>query len=142
MELVGVYEEGARGTLAQVMAKLGVKRGMVVFGQDRLDEISMSAPTAVCDLRRLVPVPRDHPEQFGYKRCSKDDLTGAHRKKNAAITRSILSGEEKGPKRQAVCPTPELPFTSQVRLRPWQTVVRPAEKLIDEGAAMKSLKNL
>ena len=56
MELMGVYDEELVEPLAQVMAKLGVKRGMVVFGQDRLDEISMSAPTAVCDPGRLVPV--------------------------------------------------------------------------------------
>ena len=51
MELMGVYEEGLVEPLAQVMAKLGVVRGMVVYGQDKLDEISMSAPTSVCEIK-------------------------------------------------------------------------------------------
>ena len=66
MELMGVYEEELVEPLAQVMAKLGVKRGMVVFGQDRLDEISMSAPTAVCEIRDgWFQSYEITPEQFG-----------------------------------------------------------------------------
>ena len=75
MELMGVFDESLVEPLAQVMAKLGVVRGMVVYGQDSLDEISMSAPTSVCEIRdgwfqsyELTP------EQFGYTRCSKEEL--------------------------------------------------------------------
>ena len=103
-ELMGVYEEALVEPLAQVMAKLGVTRGMVVFGQDKLDEISMSAPTTVCEIRdgwfqsyELTP------EQFGYDRCEKSELAGGSPAENAEISRAILLGTERGAKRQAVC---------------------------------------
>ena len=78
MELMGVYDEALVEPLAQVMAKLGVAKGMVVYGQDKLDEISMSAPTTVCDISDgMVPVlSRSRPEQFGYDSCAKEELTG------------------------------------------------------------------
>ena len=140
MELMGVYEEELVEPLAQVMAKLGVKRGMVVFGQDKLDEISMSAPTSVCEIRDgWFQSYEITPEQFGYKRCSKDDLTGGTPEENAAITRSILSGEEKGPKRQAVCLNAGAAFYITGKTETMEDGVRLAEKLIDEGAAMKKL---
>ena len=141
MELMGVDEEELVEPLAQVMAKLGVKRGMVVFGQDRLDEISMSAPTAVCEIRDgWFQSYEITPERFGYKRCSKDDLTGGTPEENAAITRSILSGEEKGPKRQAVCLNAGAAFYITGKTETMADGIRLAEKLIDEGAAMKKLE--
>ena len=86
MELMGVYEEA----LAQVMAKLGVHRGMVVYGQDKLDEISMSAPTTVCEIRDgWFQSYEIAPEQFGYSRCRKEELTGGTPQENAQITRAI-----------------------------------------------------
>ena len=89
MELMGVYDESLVEPLAQVMAKLGVRRGMVVFGQDKLDEISMSAPTSVCEIKDgWFQSYEISPEQFGYKRCKREDLTGGTPKENAAITRS------------------------------------------------------
>ena len=104
MELMGVYEEALVEPLAQVMAKLGVSRGMVVYGQDKLDEISMSAPTRICEIRdgwfQSYTVT---PEQFGYTRCSKEELTGGTPEENAKITRNILNRTERGAKRCAVC---------------------------------------
>ena len=127
--------------LAQVMAKLGVKRGMVVFGQDKLDEISMSAPTSVCEIRDgWFQSYEITPEQFGYKRCTKDDLTGGTPEENAAITRSILTGEEKGPKRQAVCLNAGAAFYITGKTETMEDGVRLAEQLIDEGAALKKLE--
>jgi len=74
MELMGVYEESLVEPLAQVMAKLGVHRGMVVYGQDKLDEISMSSPTSVCEIKDgWFQSYEITPEQFGYTRCSKED---------------------------------------------------------------------
>ena len=127
--------------LAQVMAKLGVKRGMVVFGQDRLDEISMSAPTSVCEIRDgWFQSYEITPEQFGYRRCTKDDLTGGTPEENAAITRSILTGEEKGSKRQAVCLNAGAAFYITGKTETMEDGVRLAEQLIDEGAALKKLE--
>ena len=75
MELMGVYDEALVEPLAQVMANLGVTRGMVVFGQDSLDEISMSASTSVCEIKdgKFTSYVLT-PEQFGYERCTKEEL--------------------------------------------------------------------
>ena len=87
MELMGVYEETLVEPLARVMNNLGVKRGMVVYGMDQLDEISMSAPTKVCEIRdgsyRTYEI---CPEDFGFVRCRKEDLTGGTPRENAKIT--------------------------------------------------------
>lgn len=101
--LLGVYDEYLLDPLAQVLMSLGVKRGMVIYGQDCLDEISLSAPTSVCEFqdgwfKRYVI----QPEDFGFTRCKKDDIKGGTPEENAAITRAILSGKEQGPKRDIV----------------------------------------
>lgn len=102
MQLLGVYDEYLVEPLAQVLINLGIKRGMVVYGQDKLDEISMSAPTTVCEIRDgWFKSSVIAPEDFGLERCTKEDLRGGTPAENAQITRAILSGE-KGPKRSAV----------------------------------------
>ena len=73
MELMGVFDRTLVEPLAQVMMKLGVTRGMVVYGQDSLDEISMSAPTSVCEIRNgWFQSYELTPEQFGYTRCARE----------------------------------------------------------------------
>jgi len=102
MELLGVYEPELIEPMAKVLCNLGVKKGMVVYGHDGLDEISMSSPTTVCELRDgFIKSYVIEPEQFGLTRCKKEDLLGGTPAENAQITRNILSGE-KGPKRDAV----------------------------------------
>ena len=101
--LLGVYDEYLLDPLAQVLMSLGVKRGMVIYGQDCLDELSMSAPTSVCEFKdgwfkRYVI----QPEDFGFTRCRKEDIKGGTPEENAAITRAILAGREQGPKRDIV----------------------------------------
>ena len=102
MQLLGVYDEYLVEPLAQVLINLGVKRGMVVYGMDKLDEISMSAPTRVCEIRdgwfKSYVIT---PEQFGFPRCTREDLVGGAPDENAQITINILKGEQ-GPKRNAV----------------------------------------
>lgn len=87
MQLLGVYDEYLAEPLAQVLISLGVRRGMVVYGQDKLDEISMSAPTTVCEFKdgwfkSYVITPED----FGFERCTKADLAGGTPEENAQIT--------------------------------------------------------
>ncbi|WP_230399130.1 anthranilate phosphoribosyltransferase [Novisyntrophococcus fermenticellae] len=102
MELMGVYEESLVEPLAKVLANLGVKKAMVVYGQDGLDEISMSAPTTVCEVSNgRYETYVITPEQYGFTRCKKEALKGGNPKENAEITRRILSGE-KGAKCDAV----------------------------------------
>ena len=141
MELMGVYEEELVEPLAQVMAKLGVVRGMVVYGQDKLDEISMSAPTSVCEIRDgWFQSYEIAPEQFGYTRCTKEELTGGTPKENAEITRKILSGEDRGAKRCAVCLNAGAAIYIAGKAATMEEGVRMAERLIDEGAAAGKLE--
>ena len=141
MELMGVFDQALVEPLAQVMAKLGVIRGMVVFGQDKLDEISMSAPTSVCEIRDgWFQSYEITPEQFGYTRCSKEDLVGGTPAENAEITRAILKGEERGSKRQAVCLNAGAALYIAGKAESMETGVRMAEELIDSGAALKKLE--
>ena len=141
MELMGVYEEELVEPLAQVMAKLGVVRGMVVYGQDKLDEISMSAPTSVCEIRDgWFQSYEITPEQFGYTRCTKEELTGGTPEENAEITRKILSGEDRGAKRCAVCLNAGAAIYIAGKAATMEEGVRMAERLIDEGAAAGKLE--
>lgn len=141
MELMGVFDEALVEPLAQVMAKLGVVRGMVVYGRDKLDEISMSAPTTVCEIKdgwfqsyELTP------EQFGYPRCKKEELVGGTPEENAAITKGILKGEERGAKRQAVCLNAGASLYITGKAATIEEGVRMAEGLIDSGAAFAKLE--
>ena len=141
MELMGVFDQSLVEPLAQVMAKLGVVRGMVVYGQDSLDEISMCAPTSVCEIKdgwfqsyELTP------EQFGYTRCSKEELQGGSPEENAVITKAILTGKEKGAKRQAVCLNAGAALYIAGKADTMEKGVRMAEELIDSGAALKKLE--
>ena len=141
MELMGVYDQSLVEPLAQVMANLGVNRGMVVYGQDSLDEISMCAPTSVCEIRDGKFTSYEiTPEQFGYERCEKGALTGGTPAENAEITKAILKGEEKGPKRQAVCLNAGAALYIAGKSASIKEGVKLAESLIDSGAALKKLE--
>ena len=140
MELMGVYDEALVVPLAQVMANLGVIRGMVVFGQDKLDEISMSAPTTVCEIKEGTFASYElTPEQFGYARCQKEELVGGTPAENAEITRKILSGDEKGAKRKAVCLNAGAALYIAGKAESMKAGVKMAEELIDSGAALTKL---
>ena len=140
MELMGVYDEALVVPLAQVMANLGVTRGMVVFGQDNLDEISMSAPTTVCEIKDGTFTSYElTPEQFGYARCQKEELVGGTPTENAEITRKILSGDEKGAKRKAVCLNAGAALYIAGKAESMKAGVKMAEELIDSGAALTKL---
>ena len=141
MELMGVFDGSLVEPLAQVMEKLGVTKGMVVYGQDRLDEISMCASTSVCEIRDGKFTSYEiTPEQFGYTRCEKDALKGGTPRENAEITKAILSGADKGPKRQAVCLNAGAALYIAGKAANMEEGVRMAEELIDSGAARKKLE--
>lgn len=141
MELMGVFDGSLVEPLAQVMENLGVTKGMVVYGQDKLDEISMCAPTSVCEIRDGKFTSYEiAPEQFGYTRCKKDALKGGTPQENAEITRNILNGADKGPKRQAVCLNAGAALYIAGKAETMEQGVRMAEELIDSGAAQKKLE--
>lgn len=140
MQLLGVYEEELVEPIAHVLYNLGVKQAMVVYGQDGLDEISMSAPTSVCEvkngefLRYTIT-----PEEFEFARCEKDALLGGTPQENAAIVRDILSGV-KGPKRDAVVLNCAAALHVARPALSMRDALALAEETIDSGTAMAQLE--
>ena len=139
MQLLGVYDEYLAEPLTQVLINLGVKRGMVVYGQDKLDEISMSAPTTVCEFKdgwykKYVICPED----FGFTRCTKKDLEGGTPEENAKITRDILNGD-KGHKRNAVLMNAGAALYIGSKADSMKDGIALAAELIDSGKAIKTL---
>ncbi|MGN0293855.1 MAG: bifunctional anthranilate synthase component II/anthranilate phosphoribosyltransferase [Lachnospiraceae bacterium] len=139
MQVMGVFSEEMVVPLAQVLAKLGVKNGMVVYGQDGLDEISVSAPTTVCEIRdgefRSYVIT---PEQFGLKRYTKDELEGGSPEENAQITRAILNGET-GAKRDAVLMNSGAALYVAGAVSTMEEGIRLAAEMIDSGKAKEKL---
>ena len=142
MQLLGVYDEYLVEPLAQVLINLGIRRGMVVYGRDRLDEISLSAPTAVCEIRddwfRSFVIT---PEDFGFQRCTKADLKGGTPEENAQITRDILAGK-KGHKRNAVLLNAGAALCIGGKAGSIKEGVELAAELIDSGKARKTLEKI
>ncbi|WP_026496455.1 anthranilate phosphoribosyltransferase [Butyrivibrio sp. WCD3002] len=141
MQLLGVYDEYLVEPLAQVLISLGVKRGMVVYGMDKLDEISLSAPTKVCEIKEgWYKTYTIEPEDFGFNKCTKDDLKGGTPEENAKITREILGGA-KGPKRDAVLLNAGASLYIGGKADSFKEGVELATKTIDSGKALETLEN-
>ena len=138
--LLGVYDEYLVEPLAQVLINLGVERGMVVYGQDKLDEISISAPTTVCEFKdgwfKSYVI---KPEDFGFTRCTKEDLKGGTPEENAQITRDILGGA-KGPKTDAVLLNAGAALYINDKASSLAEGIKLAEKIIASGEALKVLE--
>lgn len=142
MQLLGVYDESLVEPLAKVMASLGVRRGLVAYGQDKLDEISLSAPTTLCEVKEgYYKSFTITPEEFGFTRCAKSDLVGGTPEENAAITREILSGGA-GPKRSTVLMNAGAGLYIGEKAESIAAGIRLAESLIDSGAALAKLEEL
>ena len=140
MQLLGVYDEYLVEPLAQVLIDLGVRRGMVVYGQDKLDEISMSAPTTVCEFKEgWFKSYTIKPEDFGFARCTKEELAGGTPQENAEITLAILKGREKGPKRNTVLMNAGASLYIGGKAESFQDGVGLAAQLIDSGRALATL---
>ena len=140
-QLLGVYDEYLIEPLAKVLMELGVKRGMVVYGTDKLDEISLSAPTKVCEIKDgSLHTYEIKPEDFGLSRCKKEDLAGGDPKENAAITLSILNGE-KGAKRDAVLLNAGAALYIGEKAKSMQEGINLAARLIDSKKALKVLED-
>ena len=140
-QLLGVYDEYLIEPLAKVLMELGVKRGMVVYGMDKLDEISLSAPTKVCEIKDgSLHTYEIKPEDFGLSRCKKEDLSGGDPKENAAITLSILNGE-KGAKRDAVLLNAGAALYIGEKAKSMQEGINLAARLIDSKKALKVLED-
>lgn len=140
MQLLGVYDDYLVEPLAQVLISLGVKRGMVVYGLDKLDEISMSAPTKVCEIKDgWFKSYMIAPEDFGFERCTRADLAGGTPEENAKITVGILKGE-KGHKRNAVLMNAGASLYIGGKAESMEDGIRLAAELIDSGKAYETLE--
>lgn len=141
-QLLGVYDEALIEPLAQVLMSLGVKKGIVVYGQDKLDEISLSAPTTICDFengryKKYVITP----EQFGFERCQKSDLAGGTPEENAKITVDILNGA-KGAKRNVVLLNAGAALYASGAADSIEDGIKKAEEVIDSKAAIEVLNKI
>ena len=138
--LLGVYDEYLVEPVAKVLATLGVKHALVVYGQDKMDEVSASAPTTVCELRdgfyRTTVI---KPEDFGFTSCSKDELRGGTPEENAKMTRDILRGEDKGPRRTAVLLNSGAAFYAAGKTGSIEDGIALASEMIDSGKALSVL---
>ncbi|MBQ7658204.1 MAG: anthranilate phosphoribosyltransferase [Butyrivibrio sp.] len=142
MQLLGVYDEYLVEPLAQVLVSLGVNRGMVVYGMDKLDEISMSCETKVCEIKDgWYKTYIIKPEDFGFERCSKEELVGGTPEENAKITRDILAGA-KGPKANAVLLNAGASLYIAGKAESFKAGVELAEKLINSGKATETLEKI
>ncbi len=142
MQLLGVYDDYLVEPLAQVLVSLGIKRGMVVYGTDKLDEISLSCDTRICEIKdgwyKTFTI---KPEDFGMQRCNKEDLVGGTPEENAKITRGILKGE-KGPKRDAVLLNAGAALYIGGKADTFADGIELAKEIIDSGKALATLDKL
>ncbi len=143
IELMGVYDESLIEPLAKVMQNLGVKRGMVVYGTDKIDEISMSSETKVYEIldKENLKSYTISPKDFGYDFCDKKELEGGSVKENAEIIRNIFSLKDKGAKRKAVCMNAGAGFYIAKKVKNIKEGVQMAESLIDEKKAFEKLED-
>ena len=140
-QLLGVYDEYLLEPLAKVLTSLGVKNGMVVYGREKLDELSTAGETAVCEFNNgeyssyvLTP------EQFGLTRSTKQDLEGGTPEENAAITRDILSGKDRGPKYETVLMNAGAALYIAGKATDIADGIEKARELIDNGEALKAME--
>ena len=140
-QLLGVYDEYLLEPLAKVLTSLGVKNGMVVYGREKLDELSTAGETAVCEFNNgeynsyvLTP------EQFGLTRSTKQDLEGGTPEENAAITRDILSGKDRGPKFETVLMNAGAALYIAGKATDIADGIEKARELIDNGEALKAME--
>lgn len=139
-QLLGVYDESLLEILAHTLNELGLKRAMVVYGQDKLDEISLSAPTSICELNEgQVTRYTFNPQSIGFTYCTKEDLRGGTPEENAQITKDILAGKIKGPKRQAVLLNAGAALYLGGKAATFAEGIAKASELIESGEALATL---
>lgn len=140
MQLLGVYSEELIEPLARVLRNLGVKNAMVVYGEDSIDEISLSAPTKVCEFKgdefKSYEIT---PEQFGFTRCKKEELVGGTTEENARIAMEILQGAG-GPKRDAVILNAGAAIHIASENMTFGQGIEKAREILESGKALEQLK--
>jgi len=141
-QLVGASSRRAARLMAEALSELGVQLAFVVHGEDGLDEVSISSPTAVWEVRPgEVRELRVEPETFGLRRSPLDSLRGGDAEHNAKILRDVLQGEP-GPPRDAVLANAAVALVAAGKAADFSAGVRLATEAIDSGAAWQKLEDL
>lgn len=141
MQVMGVYDESLLESMAKVLSNLGVKKGMVVYGQEKLDEISICGPTSICCFKEgKTQMSTITPESVGLKCGAKGELLGGTPAENAAITRAILEGRERGAKRDAAVINAAAALFVAGKADSLAKAVKLAEETIDSGKALSKLE--
>ena len=141
--LIGVYDQALCQPIATALMHLGVETGMVVSAVNGMDEISIISETAVAEIKDdVVTVYKITPEQFGIKRTVAEDIMGGDGEANAKITRDILSGADKGPKRDIVLLNAGAALYAGKIAPSIEEGMKLAAEAIDSGKAMETLNRL
>lgn len=143
MFLLGVYDEYLVEPVTKVLSSLGVKHALVVYGQDKLDEISISAPTTICELRDgFYRTSEIRPEDFGLELGTKDEIVGGTPEENADITRDILAGKIQGSRRNIILLNAGAALYVGQKVPTIGDGVKLAAELIDSGKAAATLQKV
>ena len=141
LQIMGVYDESMLEPMARVLSNLGVRKGMVVYGQEKLDEISICGPTSVCCFKDgQFKMDTITPEAVGLKRGAEGDLLGGTPQENAAITKAILEGKERGAKRDAAVINAAAALFVAGKAGSMKDAVKLAEEVIDSGRTLAKLQ--
>ena len=138
--MLGVYDEYLCEPVAKVLSSMGVKHALVVYGRDKMDEVSPSCETTVCELRdgfyRTIVM---RPEDFGMTRGEKSEIVGGTPEENAAVTKGILKGEIRGTRRNAVLLNAGCAIYAANKAESIADGIKIAEEMIDSGRALEVL---
>lgn len=141
MQLMGVYDGKLVEPLSKVLVNLGVVRGLVVNGSDGMDEVTLTGSTRVCEIRYGELTEYEiTPDQLGFKSCNLSDLVGGSPEENARITENILSGRERGPKRDVVVLNSAMALYLGIDDCTVLDCIKMAENIIDSGKALAKLE--
>ncbi len=142
MQLMGVYDRKLVEPLAQVLSNLGVVRGLAVSGgSEGMDEVTLTGETYVCEIRNGELISYEiTPEQFGFARCTLEDLAGGSPEKNAQITLDILNGRERGPKRDVVVLNSAMGLYLGIDNCTVSDCIKTVQDIIDSGKAIAKLE--
>ena len=140
--MLGVYDEYLCEPVAKVLSSMGVRHALVVYGRDKMDEVSPSCETTVCELRdgfyRTIVI---KPEDFGMARGEKSEIVGGTPEENAAVTKGILKGEIRGTRRNAVLLNAGCAIYAANKAADIADGIRIAEEMIDSGKAFEVLEH-
>lgn len=134
--VVGVYDKNLTETIANAMMNMGVERTLVVSGNDNMDEITLTGATTISEIKdNTVNTYTVTPEQFGFETVELKELQGGDGKVNAQITKDILSGKEKGAKRNIVLLNAGATLYAGGMCSSIEEGIKLAQKTIDSGKA-------